>query len=60
MFRKFVAMLGDQNGTTLIEYALMIAFLALAIYASLANLGTASDFTFTTIANKFRAANDLI
>lgn len=60
MFRKFAALLGDQNGATLIEYALMIAFLALAIYASLSTLGDASDMTFTTIADKFHAANELI
>ena len=41
----------DERGATAVEYALMIALIAIAIITAVFSLGTKIKFTFQTIAN---------
>jgi pilus assembly protein Flp/PilA len=41
----------DESGASSVEYALLMAFIALAIYASVQNLGTTLSGVFTTAAS---------
>jgi pilus assembly protein Flp/PilA len=44
---------GDESGATAVEYALMLAFIALAIVGSVQTLGTTLSNTFTTASGMF-------
>ncbi len=40
MPKNFLAMLRDEDGATLVEYALIVSLIAIAAVAALQNLGT--------------------
>lgn len=45
-----LAFLGDDDGATAIEYALIAAFIAVVIVTALTNIGTILQGTFTSVA----------
>jgi Flp pilus assembly pilin Flp len=46
----------DQQGQDLVEYALLIAFIALACIIGLQNLGTAINHTYNSISSSLSGA----
>lgn len=46
---------GDQSGATAIEYALIAAFIFVAIVSSVTTVGTSLNQTFTTVNQGFSA-----
>lgn len=51
--KKMQALLKDENGATLVEYALMVAFIALVAVGAVATLGTNLNIQFTSFAGLF-------
>ncbi|MEO1474224.1 MAG: Flp family type IVb pilin [Pseudomonadota bacterium] len=49
---KFLAVLKDDSGATALEYALILVFIALAIFSAVTGLGTATSNSFDTAAGK--------
>lgn len=47
LFRKAWISLGDERGATMVEYAFMVALIALVVITGAAILGTALDSKFT-------------
>lgn len=50
---KLRTMLKDENGATMIEYSLMVAFIAMAAVVAVGLFGTNLGAKFTTIAGVF-------
>jgi pilus assembly protein Flp/PilA len=50
--RKFAAFIHDEGGASAIEYALLVALIALAITAGATTLGTKIGDMFNNAANK--------
>jgi len=53
LHNKLRAVLKDENGATLVEYSLMVAFIAMVAVAAVALLGTNLAASFTTSAGIF-------
>jgi pilus assembly protein Flp/PilA len=51
MKNSIAAFFRDQQGQDLVEYALLIAFIALACIIGLQNLGTAINQTYNSISS---------
>jgi pilus assembly protein Flp/PilA len=56
MFNKIVAILDDRSGAVVIEYALIVSLVGLAIVGSVSFLGTNLGTTFTDIADAVQHA----
>ncbi len=54
--RNIVSFLRDEEGASAIEYALLVALIALAITVGATALGTQINTMFTTAADKLKAA----
>jgi pilus assembly protein Flp/PilA len=54
--RKTMALIRDEEGASAIEYALLVALIALAITAGATTLGTKISTMFTTAAAKLPAS----
>jgi len=50
---KMQTMLKDKNGATMIEYALMVAFIAMVAVGAAATLGTNLNIQYTSFAGLF-------
>jgi len=48
LYRRFQAMLRDEHGATMVEYALMVAFIAAVAFAAVASLGTTTNALFAS------------
>jgi len=46
----------DEEGQDLVEYAFLMAFIALACILGMKNLGTALNQTYTSVSVSFKAA----
>jgi pilus assembly protein Flp/PilA len=58
--RKFAKILKSESGATAIEYGLIAAFIALAIYIGAQAAGNGLDVMFQTVGNKMtEAANEI-
>lgn len=58
--RKFAKILKSESGATAIEYGLIAAFIALAIYVGAQVAGNGLDVMFQTVGNKMsEAANEI-
>lgn len=58
--RKFAKILKSESGATAIEYGLIAAFIALAIYVGAQVAGNGLDTMFQTVGNKMsEAANEI-
>ncbi len=56
MLELFAALWQDETGQDLAEYALLLAFIAIAVVLTLPLLGTAIDNIFTDITGQLEAA----
>lgn len=56
MRNRFAALLRDEDAQDLVEYALLIAFIALACILGLQNLGTAINDTYNSISSSLGGA----
>ena len=48
---KVQAKLGDQKGATMVEYALMVALIAVVCITAVTSIGTSADAKFDDIAD---------
>lgn len=48
MLKKIMQVVRDEEGATMVEYALMVALIAVVCIGVVTTLGTASKSTFTT------------
>jgi pilus assembly protein Flp/PilA len=51
MAREFLRLLNDDNGATLVEYALVVALIAVIAIVALTKLGKQAASTLGTVAN---------
>jgi pilus assembly protein Flp/PilA len=51
MFTKLSAQFRDEEGATMVEYGLLVAFIALVALAAVALLGQNLSILFSTVAN---------
>ena len=56
MLELFTALWNDESGQDLAEYALLLAFIAIAVVLTLPLLGTAIDTIFANIEQELQAA----
>jgi pilus assembly protein Flp/PilA len=56
MKNSITSFLRDEQGQDLVEYALLIAFIALACIIGLQNLGTAINHTYNSISASLSGA----
>ncbi len=56
MLELFAALWKDETGQDLAEYALLLAFIAIAVVVTLPLLGSAIDSIFTNIQGSLEAA----
>ena len=49
VYKKITAMLKDEHGATMIEYALMVAFIAAIAFAAVVIVGTATNTLFERV-----------
>jgi len=56
MLELFTALWSDESGQDLAEYALLLAFIAIAVVLTLPLLGTAIDTIFQNIEQELQAA----
>jgi len=54
--KKFASFMRDEEGASAIEYALLVALIALAITAGATTLGTKISTMFNSAANKLPAS----
>jgi|WetSurMetagenome_2_1015567.scaffolds.fasta_scaffold1658778_1 pilus assembly protein Flp/PilA len=55
--KKFMAFIRDEQGASAIEYALLVALIALAITAAATTLGTSISGMFQNASSKLNAAS---
>ena len=53
LYRSIQTMLKDENGATMIEYALMVALIATVAFAAVALFGTTLNAQFVSFAGLF-------
>jgi len=53
LYNKLRAVLKDENGATMVEYSLMVAFIAIVAFAAVALLGSGVAASFSTCAGLF-------
>lgn len=53
LYIKIHSMLKDENGATMVEYSLMVAFIALVAFAAVQTFGTSLNAEYTTITGLF-------
>ena len=51
MIKKLLKFIKDEDGVTAVEYAVMAALIALVVIAGATVLGTATNATFSQVAN---------
>jgi len=51
MIKKLLKFIKDEDGVTAVEYAVMAALIALVVIAGATILGTATNETFSQVAN---------
>ena len=56
MKNSIASLFRDEQGQDLVEYALLIAFIALACIVGLQNLGTAINKTYNSISSSLSGA----
>ena len=49
VYGRFQAMLKDEHGATMVEYALMVAFIAAVAFAAVVIVGTATNSLFERV-----------
>lgn len=49
MFKKLISFFKDEEGATMVEYALMLALIAAVCVAIVGTLGGTTNTTFTTV-----------
>ncbi len=49
MLKRLRALIADEQGQDLVEYAMLMAFIALVCILGLQNLGTAVNNTYNTV-----------
>lgn len=57
MFQKAASTLQKNNGQGLVEYALILALVAIVVLAALTGIGKSSNTTFSTINSAITEAN---
>lgn len=55
--KKLMGFLKDEDGVTMVEYALMAALIAVAVILIVTNLGTSVGDIFKTIGDELDAAS---
>ena len=55
MLKNIIAMLRDDDGATLVEYALIVALVSVAAIAALTLLGGNANATLNNVAGKINA-----
>jgi len=56
MLKKFQSFLRDEEGATAVEYGLIVALIAVAIFTVLGTTGTSLNSLFSSISDKLSAA----
>ena len=56
MFQKMINFFKDEEGATMVEYALMLALIAIVCIVAVTAIGTNANSTFNTAANKLSGA----
>jgi pilus assembly protein Flp/PilA len=57
MFQKLVNFFKDEEGATMVEYALMLALIAIVCIVAVTAIGTQANSTFETIEGELEKAN---
>ena len=52
MFQKLINFFKDEEGATMVEYALMLALIAIVCIGAVTAIGTKASSTFTNAASK--------
>jgi pilus assembly protein Flp/PilA len=52
--KKFVELLGNEDGATAIEYGLVASLIAVAAIAAISTIGTNLNATFSTVGDKLK------
>ena len=58
MFQKLINFFKDEEGATMVEYALMLALIAVVCIAAVTVLGNSASTKFTEVATAVDAAGD--
>ena len=56
MFQKMINFFKDEEGATMVEYALMLALIAIVCIVAVTAIGTNANSTFGTAATKLSGA----
>jgi len=57
MFQKLINFFKDEEGATMVEYALMLALIAIVCIVAVTAIGTSANTTFGTIKDGLETAN---
>ena len=57
MFQKMMNFFKDEEGATMVEYALMLALIAIICIGAVRLIGTSANTVFTTAANQLPAGS---
>ncbi len=57
MFKKLINFFKDEEGATMVEYALMLALIAVVCILAVTAIGTEADSVFTLIEDELAAAS---
>jgi pilus assembly protein Flp/PilA len=57
MFQKLINFFKDEEGATMVEYALMLALIAIICIGAVTIVGQQADATFTSSGNALSTAN---
>ena len=58
MFQKMMNFFKDEEGATMVEYALMLALIAIVCIGAVTAIGKSASTTFTTSSGTLDAANN--
>jgi len=57
MFQKLISFFKDEEGATMVEYALMLALIAIVCIAAVSLIGTQANTVFGDIADQLPAGS---
>ena len=56
MFQKLINFFKDEEGATMVEYALMLALIAIVCITAVTAIGTSANTTFNNAASRMTAS----
>ena len=57
MFQKLINFFKDEEGATMVEYALMLALIAIVCITMVKAIGTSANTTFSSAATELKSAS---